>query len=93
MIPMSVSLFIHQQKLDHRIPKKPTHIYTGVNVVRGDRTFMQMKSLRDHPDMSYWSTPPSHTFHWTCGSLSVGGVSQAISLRNLYFNMQGFEQS
>ena len=28
---------------------------TGGNVVRGDRTVMQMKSLRDHPDMSYGS--------------------------------------
>ena len=28
---------------------------TGGNVVRGNRTVMQMKSLRDHPDMSYGS--------------------------------------
>ena len=28
---------------------------TGGNVVRGDRTVMQTKSLRDHPDMSYGS--------------------------------------
>ena len=26
---------------------------TGGNVVRGNRTAMQMKFLRDHPDMSY----------------------------------------
>ena len=30
-------------------------IITGGNVVRVDRTVMQMKSLRDHPDMSYGS--------------------------------------
>ena len=30
-------------------------IGTGGNVVRGNRTVMQMKSLRDHPDMSYGS--------------------------------------
>ena len=29
--------------------------HTGGNVVRGNRTVMQMKSLRDHPDMSYGS--------------------------------------
>ena len=29
--------------------------YTGGNVIRGNRTVMQMKSLRDHPDMSYGS--------------------------------------
>ena len=29
--------------------------FTGGNVVKGDRTVMQMKSLRDHPDMSYGS--------------------------------------
>ena len=28
---------------------------TGGNVVRGNRAVMQMKSLRDHPDMSYGS--------------------------------------
>ena len=28
---------------------------TGGNVVRGNRTVMQMKYLRDHPDMSYGS--------------------------------------
>ena len=28
---------------------------TGGNVVRGNRTVMQMNSLRDHPDMSYGS--------------------------------------
>ena len=28
---------------------------TGGNVVRGNQTVMQMKSLRDHPDMSYGS--------------------------------------
>ena len=28
---------------------------TGGNVVRGNRTVMQMKSLRDYPDMSYGS--------------------------------------
>ena len=28
---------------------------TGGNVVRGNRMVMQMKSLRDHPDMSYGS--------------------------------------
>ena len=28
---------------------------TGGNVVRGNRTVMQMKSLRDHPDVSYGS--------------------------------------
>ena len=31
------------------------YILTGGNVVRGNRTVMQMKSLRDHPDMSYGS--------------------------------------
>ena len=31
------------------------HNVTGGNVVRGNRTVMQMKSLRDHPDMSYGS--------------------------------------
>ena len=30
-------------------------LYTGGNVVRGNQTVMQMKSLRDHPDMSYGS--------------------------------------
>ena len=30
--------------------------YTGGNVVRGNQTVMQMKSLRDHPDMSYGSS-------------------------------------
>ena len=29
---------------------------TDGNVVRGDRTVMQMKSLGDHPDMSYGSS-------------------------------------
>ena len=29
--------------------------YTGGNVGRGNRAVMQMKSLRDHPDMSYGS--------------------------------------
>ena len=29
---------------------------TGGNVVRGDRTVMQMKTLQDHPDMSYGSS-------------------------------------
>ena len=32
-----------------------TYLNTGGNVVRGNRTVMQMKSLRDHPDMSYGS--------------------------------------
>ena len=31
------------------------HPITGGNVVRGNRTVMQMKSLRDHPDMRYRS--------------------------------------
>ena len=35
----------------------PRHVclITGGNVVRGNRTVMQMKYLRDHPDMSYGS--------------------------------------
>ena len=32
-----------------------SYIFTGGNVVRGNRTVMQMKFLRDHPDMSYGS--------------------------------------
>ena len=32
-----------------------TTTFTGGNVVRDNRTVMQMKSLRDHPDMSYRS--------------------------------------
>ena len=32
------------------------YFITGGNVVRGDRTVMQMKSLRDHPDISYGSS-------------------------------------
>ena len=31
-------------------------LFTGGNVVRDDRTVMQMKSLRDNPDMSYRSS-------------------------------------
>ena len=31
------------------------YLLTGGNVVRGNRTVMQMKSLRDYPDMSYGS--------------------------------------
>ena len=31
------------------------YLSVGGNVIRGDRTVMQMKSLRDHPDMSYGS--------------------------------------
>ena len=38
-------------------------------------------------------TPPSHTFHWMCGFLSGGGVSEAFPYVTCYFNMQGFEQS
>ena len=37
---------------DETIAQAPT----GGNVVRGDRTVMQMKSLRDHPNMSYVSS-------------------------------------
>ena len=34
---------------------KSFYFITGGNVVRGNRTVMQMNSLRDHPDMSYGS--------------------------------------
>ena len=41
------------------------YFFTDGNVVRANRTVMQMKSLRDHPDMSYGSNKQWHQLHCT----------------------------
>ena len=43
------------EDLDLILRKRRLRWFTGGNVVMGNRTVMQMKYLRDHPDMSYGS--------------------------------------
>ena len=54
------NIHLQNSQLMHKIAFEMNNLtkrysFTGGNVVRGDRTVMQMKSLRDHPDMSYGS--------------------------------------
>ena len=53
--PHSTMMYLPPDVRDVQPESRRSYI-TGGNVVRDDRTVMQMKSLRDHPDMSYGSS-------------------------------------